>query len=335
VKPYVPHPPVAPDDPGYLQAARDEAAFWADPAMVSIADALALARPDLLAAHLNRRFTGDPGTTWYEAIAAHGPFGRGLLLGCGGIVQERRILETNPGLHLTIVDIDETSLAHRREAFGAAFPGRVETRAADLNFITLERAAYDLIVSADTLHHVVNLEHVAAEVGSAVAPGGQFILYDYTGPCGFRFPTGQRRMFELLYERERRRSALRLPDLAWSDVDGGNNSPFEAVRSADTLSVLASSLIEVERRGAGAMTSLVMFSGLTAGFDYRQLRRRRSPLRRIRGLIRRGRHPIELPWHWMFSSRFRQELALLDTVVCDAGLFPPNNTFARYRPPPR
>jgi SAM-dependent methyltransferase len=327
-EPYVPKPPVAPDDAAYLAAARAEAEFWSRPQIYSI-DAWWGAALGPIKRHYNRRLTGDERTPWYEVVAQRGPFRRGLVLGCGGMVQDAGILETNPGLHLTFCDIDASGLAKRAEAFGARFPGRVETRQIDLNFAALEPARYDVIISANTLHHIVNLEHVATQIAAALADDGWFFLYDYTGESGMRFPAEQKRVFELIYERERARNP-ELPPITWHDVSDGTYSPFEAIRGGETIGILRQHLDEVERRSVGAVMGLLFFAGLLdGGFDARKA----GVGSRIRRALRRSPDVPSLVWEEMLSDQCLTELALLDELVCDAAFFRPNNTFAVYRKP--
>ena len=80
----------------------------------------------------SRRFTGDEKLHWNETIARHGTFHRGAILGTSSLGLEGRILETNPALHVTFFDVSEGGLDRRREVFGPRYPGRVDTRVADL-----------------------------------------------------------------------------------------------------------------------------------------------------------------------------------------------------------
>lgn len=326
-EPYIPSPPVAPGDAAYRAAAEAEAAFWAAPQVYSI-DAWWGAALGPIKRYYNRRFSGDERTPWYDVIQRHGPFQRGLVLGCGGMAQEAGILATNPGIHLTICDIDSVSLEKRAREFGARFPGRVETRVLDLNFGELESGAYDLIVSANTLHHIVNLEHVATQIAAALAPGGQFFLYDFTGSSGMRFPAEQRRVFELIYAREAARHPD-VPPIHWHDVGDGTYSPFEAIRAEETIGILRQHLDEVERRTAGAVIGLLMFAGLTDGRDGTTADE--AMIERIRRLKPKDASAPPLIWEEIVSRQCLDELALLDEVLCDAETFFPNNTFASYR----
>ena len=324
---FIPRGPVRADDPAYVKALADEAAFWANPSTFPIADALAAAPLGPFKWHHNRRDTGNENETWYDLIPTKGSFRRGLVLGSGSTIEEMAILEQNPLTHFTFCDIDDHGLARRLMNLGARFPGRVDVSQLDLNFVEFEPNAYDLIVSASTLHHVLNLEHIGSQINRALTEDGWFFLHDYTGPSGFRFSPPQKGIFETVYDRERaRRADVNLPDPLWQNVDDTEFSPFEAVRSADTIGVLASALHEVDRRHTGTILSLAMFSNIARAqwpTVPRQIwcarLRRRPP----------GRPP--LVWESLLSDQCVKELCLLDDVVTDAAIFPPMTTFATYR----
>jgi SAM-dependent methyltransferase len=324
---------VRPGDPAYQAAAVAEAAHWADPATISFADAWARAPLGPLKRYYNRRFTGSEVRTWYEIIAERGPYSRGLILGCGGLLEEEGIVDANPGVDWTIADIDPASLQQHAERFGLRHPGRIHTRQLDFNFAELDPDAYDLIVSVATLHHVVNLEHIAGQINRALTPDGRFYLRDYTGPAGFRFPEAQRRVFEVLYERERaRRPDAKLPPVAWRNVDDGSYSPFEAVRSGDISKVLACHLREEWRTAVGAVTGLLLFAGIAEQYD---LPRRQPPGRfdHFFRAFRRRPAPVagwRLVWEEMLSPECLADLVLTDEVITGAGIFAPTNTFAVY-----
>jgi len=324
---FIPSGPVRADDPVYQEALAAEAAFWASPETLPIADALAAAPLGPFKRHHNRRLTGSETRNWYEQIAEHGPYRRGLVLGSGSTIEETAMLAQNPGVHLTFCDIDAAGLSKRQAMFDERFPGRVTVEQMDLNLIEFESDAFDLIVSASTLHHVVNLEHIAAQINRALSPDGWFFLHDFTGASGFRFPIEQKRIFEVLYARERkRRPNAALPDPDWRDVDNHAYSPFEAVRSADIVRALADALDEVDRRETGTILTLALFCDILRG--YTAPKPRQGKLDRWRG------RPLEAPrlgWETLLSSECLRELCLLDDVITDAGLFPPLSTVGVYR----
>jgi hypothetical protein len=64
--------------------------------------------------HYNRRFTGDENVRWFETIHKYGDFKRGLILGAAGMMRETYILEHNPSLHLTFMDISPGAVEKRK-----------------------------------------------------------------------------------------------------------------------------------------------------------------------------------------------------------------------------
>src|SRR5690242_21346001 len=125
---------VTADDPEYRRLAQLEAEYWARPHPYGLESLEKTQRFDgPVDRYTNARFTGDPAVPWEATVCRHGDFRRGLLLGTSMLAVESRILETNPRLHLTIVDLSPGALARRADVLGTRFPGRVETMVADLN----------------------------------------------------------------------------------------------------------------------------------------------------------------------------------------------------------
>jgi SAM-dependent methyltransferase len=320
---------VTPGDAEYQRLSRLEAEFWRSAHTGFGVEALEAADVDSpIERYTNRRFTGEPRTPWYETIARYGRFQRGLALGTSGLGQDARILRTNPGLRLTFCDISPGSLARWNEVLGRRFPGRVETLAADLNFVDLPESSYDVIVSSSTLHHVINLEDLARQINRALAPGGFFFLQDYVGESFFRFAEAKKRLFEALYERDIQRQPGRAGGLTWRNEDRSLYSPFCGIRSADILGAMEGALEPVTVRTAGALTALMLYvrpaDGATAP-PPGPARRAQAWLRRRVPLLRRLATPVAI------GEPFLRELMFMDELACDAGLCLPNNAFAVYR----
>ena len=281
--------------------------------------------------YTNRRFTGEPRTQWFETISRHGQFERGLILGTSGLGQDSRILETNPRLHVTFCDISEGSLTRWAEVLGRRFPGRVDTRVADLNFVELPESSYDVISSSSTLHHVINLEDLARQINRALTPGGFFFLQDYVGESSFRFAESKKRLFEELYQRDIRRQPGRTGGLVWRNEDRSLFSPFCGVRSADVLGAMAGALNPITVRTAGAMTSLLLYvrpADVETMPRPSRAQRAETWLRRRVPLLRRRTTPLAI------GESYLLELLLLDELVCDTGLCVPYNAFGVYRKRP-
>src|SRR5262245_53906862 len=193
---------VSPDDEGYRRLAEAEARYWDSPHPLGIESLWERTPEKASDRYVNQRFTDSPDVRWEETLHRHGTFRRGLALGTSGLEQEARLLASNPTLHLTFVDLSAGAVARRRERLGARFPGRIDTMVADLNFLTLAEESYDLIVSASTVHHVTNLEHLAFQINRGLTRDGVFFLQDYVGERRFQFAPEKKRLFEVLWYRE-------------------------------------------------------------------------------------------------------------------------------------
>ena len=328
---------VRPDDPAYVAAARAEEAFWARVQPGSLEDVDTQAQvPGPVDRYVNARFTGDERVPWEETIARYGRFRRGAILGTSSLRLEARILDTNPDLHVTFFDLAAGGLARRAETLGRRFPGRVATCAADLNFLALEPGAFDLVVSSSTIHHVTNLEHLAWQIGRALAPGGRFFLQDYVGEPRFQFAEGKRRLYERLFERDLARQGRCSPGLAW--LDASDLSPFCGVRADEILDAFAAQLEPLEVRTAGTLTVPLLRSRPHEDHAWSPWRTdkwiHQAPL--WRQAIGRVRHRFARlfgtePHQCILDPAYLNELFLVGDVAADAGLVRPCLAFAVYR----
>lgn len=312
------------DDPEYQRLGAAEAAFWRGVVPDSLEDLESTVSEGISERYTNRRFTGDERLHWDETICRWGDFRRGLALGTASLKLEARILETNPHLHLTFVDISDGPLERRLSVLGARFPGRVDIRVGDLNFVELEADAFDLVVSSSTIHHVTNLEYLAEQINGALKPGGYFFLQDYVGERRFQLSEQKRDVYQAVFSRLAAREGRR-SDLTWSSER--DLSPFCGVRSDDILDVFGARLDLVQLRTAGALLIAMMRSQPVAqparhaglpGWIWRRVLRR---LGRLAG----RRYNVDI------DPTFFQEVTLVSDVLSDAGVINPGNAFAVYR----
>ncbi|MGH7788432.1 MAG: class I SAM-dependent methyltransferase [Candidatus Binatia bacterium] len=321
------------DDEQYRHQAASEAAFWQQVPAGSLEACQDQQHEGPLDLAVNRRFTGDERVPWYETIARHGPFRRGAFLGTSSLVSEARILETNPSLHMTFYDLSDGGLVRRVEALGARFPGRVDTCRADLNFVDLPAASYDLIASSSTVHHVTNLEYLGWQINRALTPGGYFFLQDYVGEPRFQFDTAKRRVYHALYNRDRARQGLPGTDLSW--LDTSDLSPFCGLRSDEILDVFRGQLDQVGLQIAGALTVPILRSRACldavdspwrsdAWVNQSARRRWWEQLRKALTGRWRSQQSLLLP-------EFCNEIVLIGDVMADAGVLKPGVAFATYR----
>jgi len=235
-------------DVQYAELLKAEQEFW-DGKTESLLGATTSER---LRRHINERLTGDPGREWFEEISTFGDFTRGCILGAGPGAAERILLTNHDGLRLTIFDIAGDALSRIETNLGPELSGRVETRQADLNFLVLPPNSYDIVVSNASIHHLVNLEHVAFQINSALTEDGYFFLCDYVGESYFQYPAHQRRVFEALI----RATRLDEPTFSWPDRSRWDYSPFEAARSGETLEVFRRFMDERVLRTSNALLKM-------------------------------------------------------------------------------
>ncbi len=312
-------------DEAYLRQANEEAAFFDQPRMMGFD----LESP-VMDAYLNEVNTGDRDLPWYETIPSYGNFERGCALGAGGTKQRTRILQQNPKLRLTIYDISKESLEKLQRELGSQFPGRVVTKVTDLNFVELPEDSFDLFISSSCLHHLYNLEHVAFQINRSLTLDGYFFLEDYVGESRFQFSEEKKRMFaEAFAKAQRRHHEFRHWRIVWPDLDDWTFSPFEALRSDETLNIFCRYLTEVKVRTAGAIVSLTLLFVRPPAALGSPRTMKDVLLRRIASFrswfVRDGGTRSEI------IARLEEQLLPLDRQVSEAGTLTPANGFAVYR----
>lgn len=253
---------VAPDDADYRRRLRAEADFWDDPPLPTAV--LAANRTPRLNRFINESYTGDADVSWLRDVVSRGPFRRAAILGCSGGEIESEWLAARGSRRLDVYDVSAGALdrAARTVAWrvlGVRLPNpRLRVRVADLNFARLPRAAYDVVLSSGSIHHVVNLEHVFGEIAAALRPGGLFALHDYVGERALRYhPQRLARVNEVyrrLPPRFRRAAIEEIAAPVAADA-----SPFEAVRSDDVLEVALEFFEPLHLRRVDALFPLLVF----------------------------------------------------------------------------
>jgi SAM-dependent methyltransferase len=320
---------VRPDDPEYRRLAAAEAEFWRAAHPFGLETIEALQQPGPVDRYTNAQYTGDARVPWYRTIARYGSFRRGLMLGTSSVALEAEILATNPSLHLTFVDISDGPLARRMEQLGARFPGRVAVRTADLNFLTLDAGAYDVVLSRASIHHVTNLEHLAAEIARGLAPGGWLLFEDWVGEPRFAFAPEKRRTFEVLYARSLASQPGRRPGVRF--LDASDLSPFCGVRSDEILPVFDRFLRREFVHWAGALTVPLMrarpLDAATPPPPPLVIRAFDAVHHSVCRALRRPLPPPRIPG----LSELLELLAIGDQALVPAGLIQPGNAFAGFR----
>jgi len=168
-------------------------------------------------------------------------FTSGLSLACGNGRAERELLKLGICERFHGIDSSPEAIAEARQnAQGLD----LTYEPADLNRLVLEPGAYDLVLTQNCLHSVLELERLAEQIWRSLKPGGCLWIHDYIGESQFQFSDLRldiaNRILAVLPERYRRdRVHDRILRAIARPKPGALASPFEAVRSADIVPVFS------------------------------------------------------------------------------------------------
>jgi SAM-dependent methyltransferase len=170
-------------------------------------------------------------------LIARGPFAAAAVLGSDGERHEAAWLDAGGSPRLDLYELSPHAIRRVKAGLGP-LRRRLRGIRADLNFAVLPAERYDVIWSSGCLHHLVNLEHVLAQVERALHPGGLFAVHDYAGECHMQFSAARLARVNALLaeipERFRRGGVS-----AVAPPHPGTLSPFCGIRPADLLPLAA------------------------------------------------------------------------------------------------
>jgi len=199
-------------------------------------------------------------------------FRSGLSLACGSGRAEREFLRLGICERFHGIDISVEAIAEAR-ASGRGL--NLTYKTADLNQVVLEPGAYDLVITQNCLHHVLELEHLAEQIWRSLRSAGHLWIHDYIGESQFQFSDRRldiaNRILAILPERYRRD---RLRDRVLSKITrpqaGALASPFEAIRSAEIMSVFTRYFDIEYRHEEGAFMGRICPRGMRANYTETQ-----------------------------------------------------------------
>lgn len=164
----------------------------------------------------------------------------GLSLACGSGRAERVLMQRGICERFDGIDISEKAIEEaRRLASAEQLDIRYST--GDLNKIVLQPETYDLVVTQNCLHHVLELEHLAHEISKSLRPGGVLWIDGFIGESQFQWSDQRMEVVQCFLKFipeefrwdsiSQRRHEPRRP------VPGKLISPFEAIRSEEIIPV--------------------------------------------------------------------------------------------------
>ena len=175
----------------------------------------------------------------------------GCSLACGSGRAERQLLLKGICQSFHGIDIAADALAEARK-IAEQQELNITYEQADLNAIRLESQAYDLVVTQNCLHHVLNLEHIANEIAKALKSDGVLWIHDYIGETQFQYSDERlelvNQILALLPERMcyNRVNNHQIHKIVRREP-GTLISPFESIRSAEIMPIFLERFDIVEK----------------------------------------------------------------------------------------
>lgn len=223
-----------------------------------------------ISARWNAMITGDPGKTYFQYVAEELLSGLHdatvLSICCGTGDWEREWAQWCTFKRLEGIDLSPHRLEIAKAKAAAAGFADWRYTVADANEIKLPAESYDLVLAKAALHHIVNLEHLSAEIKKALRPHGLFIVLDFVGPTRFQWTNRQLSVVNgvleilppeykyLISNPGSLKQRVARPDIKWMiQID-----PSEAVRSEEIPALLRHyfTIMEWKALGGGAVTPL-------------------------------------------------------------------------------
>ena len=205
-------------------------------------------------------------TTWFG-----GPAKRSMELGCGSGTLSVDLYREAAVDEIEGADASAERVAEAEERrIRQAAPGRF--RVEDVNRIVLTPGRYDLVCSAHSFHHFLELEHVMTQVLDALSPNGLFVLEEFVGPTQFQWTDVQieatRELLAGIPERYRmlRWGAVKPYEGRPTVAEVVADSPFESIRSSEIVPLFERYFDVVHRKDLGGTVQHLLYNGIIHNF---------------------------------------------------------------------
>ena len=213
------------------------------------------------------------GAWWARWVqnALNGPAQRSLDLGCGSGSRSFEVYRQGSSLYVEGSDVSEDRIALAEKIrMESGIAGRFMV--ADSNIGELPAQSYDLIFSAHSFHHFLQLEHIMEQVRRALTPRGLFILEEYVGPTQFQWTAEQidivRSLTALIPDRLRlfRWGATKMLEGRPSPAEVAAVSPFELIRSIEICPLFKEYFSIVAAKPLGGTIQHLLYNGIIHNF---------------------------------------------------------------------
>ena len=225
-----------------------------------------------------RRMTGHSAPEWIEWVKDRflpDGVGRALSIGCSSGFSDRTAVTVGLCRAMDCLDVSPGAIALAEERARAAGLSGLSYRVADVNGEQLPPETYDLVLFAQSLHHMEALEHVLDQVRRTLRSRGWLVLNEYIGPSRLQWTDEQlaivNELLAVLPERLRQLGGPggevrhRIGRVPLGDFAVGD--PSEAVRSAEIVPLVSERFEVVERRDFGGTILYPLLYRLTDNFD--------------------------------------------------------------------
>lgn len=198
----------------------------------------------------------------------------GLSLACGEGRAEREYISQGVCKRFDAIDVSEKAI-QRAKAMAHEESLPIQYSCADLNFCRLEEGKYDLVITQTCLHHILNLEHLVDQIAKSLKPNGFLWIHDYIGESRFQYSDLRLQTVnsilaalpaELKFHRLQQKQ---IDKIVRKDPDK-IISPFEAIRSAEILTVFLKHFKILEKYENNSILHLVCQTGMRRNYlDYK------------------------------------------------------------------
>ena len=200
--------------------------------------------------------------------------GRALTIGCGAGDLERGLTQSNFCLRHDALDVSERAIEKARALAEDEGYTHIRYQVSDLNRVSLEADAYDVVFGISSIHHIAELETLYEKVHQALKPNGYFYMDEFVGPSQFQWPDQQiegiNAMLTEIPERLRvsrsdgkniRSSVVRPTIDEMNAVD-----PSEAIRSGEIIPLLSERFPDFILRGYGGNILHLLLEDIAGNF---------------------------------------------------------------------
>jgi 2-polyprenyl-3-methyl-5-hydroxy-6-metoxy-1,4-benzoquinol methylase len=187
---------------------------------------------------------------------------RGLSLACGSGRAERNALAQGICTSFHGIDMAEDAIIEARSV-AEREKLNITYEQGDLNKIKLQPESYDLVITQNCLHHVLQLEYLADEIRQAMKPDGALWIHDYVGETQFQYSDKRleiaNAILKLLPAKLRTNHITgKVITHVVRPIPGGMPSPFEAIRSAEIMPIFLERFDVLEKHENDAVMRLVV-----------------------------------------------------------------------------